>query len=88
MWYQPLLSHVWKFSQYCLFRQGLWEYTRKSYTTFAGVLPQKWYSVSGSPPLLKKLLREQQIKIVQWVWSWHDIMIFIYYSHWTLWDPS
>ena len=34
---------------------GLWEYSRKSYTTFAGVLPEKRYSASWSTHVLKKL---------------------------------
>ena len=33
---------------------GLREYSQKYYTTFAGVLPQKWYSASGSTPVLNK----------------------------------
>ena len=62
---------------------GLQEYSWKSYTTSAGALPQKWYNTSGSTP--------KQTKIVQW--SWHDIIIFIYCSHWTHcsalhWEPS
>ena len=46
---------------------GLREYSRKCYTTFAGVLPQKCCSDSGSTPLIKKqsvgpLLREYSRK--------------------------
>ena len=46
---------------------GLREYSWKYYTTFAGVLPEKWYSASGSTPLLNKhgpvpLLREHSHK--------------------------
>ena len=46
---------------------GLREYSRKCYTTFAGVLPQKCCSASGSTPVLKKqsvgpLLREYSRK--------------------------
>ena len=46
---------------------GLREYSRKSYTTFAEVLPQKWYSASGSTPVLIEhgpvpLLREHSYK--------------------------
>ena len=33
---------------------GLREYSRKCYTTFAGVLPQKCCSASGTTPILKK----------------------------------
>ena len=33
---------------------GLREYCGKSYITFAGVPPEKWYSASGSTPVLKK----------------------------------
>ena len=47
---------------------GLREYSRKCYTTFAGVLPQKCCSASGSTPVIKKrsvgpLLREYSRKI-------------------------
>mgnify|MGYP001309289853 CR=1 FL=1 len=43
------------------------QYSRKYYTTFAGVLPEKWYSASGSTPVLNKngpvpLLREHSQK--------------------------
>ena len=46
---------------------GLREYSWKYYTTFAGVLPEKWYSASGSTPVLNKhgpvpLLREHSHK--------------------------
>ena len=46
---------------------GLREYSRKCYTTFAGVLPQKCCCASGSTPVLKKqsvgpLLREYSHK--------------------------
>ena len=45
MWFRPLPV---------LLILGLQEYSWKSYTTFAGVLPQKWHSASRSTPKLKK----------------------------------
>ena len=35
---------------------GLREYSWNYYTTFAGVLPQKWYSASGSTPKQTKIV--------------------------------
>ena len=44
---------------------GLREYYRKCYTTFAGVLPQKCCSASGSTPVLKK----QSVGPLLWEYS-------------------
>ena len=44
---------------------GLREYSRKCYTTFAGVLPQKCCSASGSTPVLKK----QSVGPLLWEYS-------------------
>ena len=44
---------------------GLQEYSRKCYTTFAGVLPQKCCSASGTTPILKK----QSVGPLLWEYS-------------------
>ena len=62
MWFRPLLRHVWEYSRYYLF----WvcgSTPVSAIPLFAGVLPQKCCSASGSTPILKKqsvgpLLRE------------------------------
>ena len=35
---------------------GLREYSRKYYTTFVGVFPEKWYSASGSSVVLFEVI--------------------------------
>ena len=66
MWFRPLLRHVWEYSRYYLF----WvcgSTPVSAIPLFAGVLPQKCCSASGSTPILKKqsvgpLLREYSRK--------------------------
>ena len=66
MWFRPLLRQVWEYSRYYLF----WvcgSTPISAIPLFAGVLPQKCCSASGSTPIIKKqsvgpLLREYSRK--------------------------